>query len=144
MCIKGCIQGVMGHTNRLASDELLTVVIEGEATLSNCAHCNVSPDGLHEPLPPAYHLSLMRTVTTLYVYLTYLPLMRTVTTLYVYLTYLPLVRTVLVTKLYVYLTSNEDTVNTICLPDLLTCISNEDTDYTICLPDLLISSEDND
>ena len=54
--MKGCLKRVIGHA-RLTFDELVTVVIEVEATLNSRPLSYVSPDDLDEPLTPAHLLT---------------------------------------------------------------------------------------
>ena len=53
--MKGCLKRVIGYV-RLTFDELVTVVIEVEATLNSRPLSYVSPDDLDEPLTPATSL----------------------------------------------------------------------------------------
>ena len=61
--MKGCLKRVISHA-RLTFDELVTVVIEVEATLNSRPLSYVSPDDLDEPLTPA-HLLTGRRLTSL-------------------------------------------------------------------------------
>ena len=56
--MKGCLKRVIGHA-RLTFDELVTVVIEVEATLNSRPLSYVSPDDLDEPLTPAHLLTVV-------------------------------------------------------------------------------------